>query len=703
MLLRVFAVLMCSGFVASVAIASQAPPDLGQLEGEAMAVHQAVLQAKERISKSDSASPEKSAKARWNEYFKAAEMAFRKGDLLRAQVMLGIAEQFATNLSPLGRDQIEALRIRVYRDWGEGDRGYQHLQSLIARRKLAGLPTDLRVFYLDRLLEQGDELSFEWIFRKFYSKMRGEERSFYRWGKLLLEKKNARLAFLVLSGIRSRSEWYPHAVFLRGIAHVLNGDFSKALSFFQKSQTAAEQKGEKDLAALALLSQGRIYLFLANTEAAAEAFHAVGPDTRYHPEARYELLLMRFGRGEFRESWNISTDFLLTHPLYERVSRFWLAQAYSLLSVDRVEEAYRVLVSLRERYQGITKEVQRLREISRTEKEKSPASSNLEVIHFLDRVRAQAEQEYRRVGLGGRMDAFTQELSLAREVWQEVMIALLPGCSSRQSAKESCRLERIRSDLINLEAELENVSQEFLPAEVWGKLKDTSPPREFRGVQAEIEKMGSTGNIDLARLIGAMKREEEAVKSRRRWIAWVRKELKQAEAVEPLEGRKTLHAAWGTVLEAETGLGLLEKKIVARETENYLKYNPLIKKLAVTLPGIETKLKTIKSEADRIRQGIDEVALQNELQGEEEVFLQGIAVLNDISVQRSHAVPGKEEGGSHGEEETSPERFVLQRQVTELKLADRLNQLEQNVIVKLLGALEEDVLEYQKVGLFGEI
>jgi len=690
MLIRSLSTVIVSIWLAFGVSAEQPPV---QLEEQARTIHRAVLQAKERITKAEEASPETSAKARWNEYFRAAEMAFRKGDPLRAQIMLGIAEQFSLNLSPLGRDQLDVLKIRVYRDWGEEERGYQRLQSLIAKRKLAGLPTDLKVFYLDRLLEQEDYVSFEWIFRKFYSKMRGEEGSFYRWGKRLLEKKNARLAFLVLSGIQAKNEWYARSLYLRALANILNGDFDKALSFFSECQRAAGESGEKDLAALSLISQGRIHQFLGRKEEAGRSYEAVDLDSLYYPDAQYELFLMRFTEGNYEASWKISALSLVDHPLHEGGSKQWLAQAYSLIAADRLEAAFRVLNSIKERYQGTEKEVERLRELSKLKSDTQPASSNLDAVYFLERVEEQTELEYRRTGIGERIEIFEQGLELLQGVWKDVMVALLPGCRSEQSEKESCRLSGLRTNLYELEDKLKEATRGLIEPGIWERLEKTSPPRKISGVQEEIQRMGSSGDIDLAGLIGAMKREEEAVKARRIWIAWVRKELGSAESSRDPEERNKINAAWGLVLEAETDLGFLEKKIVARETEHYLKFNPLVKKLAVTIPSIENKMKTIKGEAERIRRGISELKLKEILEEEEQIYLQGLAVLKDISVSTS---------GRGQEAEEMRERFTtysLSRPVGELKLEDRLKQLSKNMIVELLRTLEEQILDSQKSGL----
>jgi len=687
-----------------------AGPEIFALEERAKAVNQAVFQLKQQVSQVAAISPEELIKMRGNEYSLGITVAFQDRDFLRAQAMADLAEKYAANLSLAERDQINLYRIRAYRDQGEESRGYLLLQSLIGERKLSELPPDLQVFYLEQLLNQGDYQTFEWIFRKLYSSIKNEDRSFYRWGKRLLEDKMAPLALLTLSGIQTGNQFFSRSLYLRALAQVQNGDLFGALSLFTQCQQLAEKNGEKTLADLALLAQARIGIFLEKSREVGPKYAAISSDSPYFPEAQYELFLFAFRRGDYPAGLKAARDLALKYPLDPNNSKFRLGEAYSLLGMGYSEEAVRVLEALKARSQQLERLAQDFGRILAADRPETGGLSELGILDLLDRARKRAGEEFQESKLEIRGKEMDREFERVLDLWEEVVLKLLPGCVPGQAENEICRLNQIQDELGKLDQELFQLSQDFLPDQARKALLARSPLNQTPGATSQFQGLSLPGEVDLTGLIEMIQKEEAKGKLRLEWINSVRKELKLQNEVSPWKEWQKLDECWGLVLEAEVGFVALQKKLVARETKDFLKFNPLIKRIALILANLETQREETRQQGMDILLALKQMEVQAEIDKEKEIFLQALAVLQEVPAEGAGnppAVQGKSPAGETARQETgtppagSPSLAGGQNLPTQssglnlaakLRLKERLVKLEPNLLVKVLRTLDAEPL-----------
>ncbi|MDD5224289.1 MAG: hypothetical protein PHE84_09875 [bacterium] len=690
---------------------SPSPPEIQALEERAKAVNQAVFQLKEEVSRVAAISPGELVKMRGSEYSLGVTVAFRDQDFLRAQAMADLAEKYTADISPAERDRINYYRIRAYRDLGEESRGYLLLQSLLGEKKISGLPPDLQVFYLEQLLNQGDYQTFEWIYRKMYTSIKSEDQSFYRWGKKLLQDKMAPLALLTLSGIRTGSPYFSRSLYLRALAQVQSGDLFEALSLFTQCQQLATRNGEKALVDLALLAQARIGIFLEKSREVGSKYAAIPSDSAYYSEAQYELFLFAFRRQNYPESLRIARTLVLKYPLDPDSSKFRLGEAYSLLGLGNSGEAIRILEALKARGQEFENQSGNLSRIMRQEITETSGIRELAVLSLFDRARKMAEGEFRESKIDSRGDELDREFERVLSLWEEVVLKLLPGCVPGQAENEICRLNRIQEDLGNLDQEMFALSLGSLTDQARKNLQAKSTLTQAPGIQSQVQTLSSSGEADISGLIETIQKEEAKGKLRLEWIKSVRKELKLQNGTQPKKEWEKLDECWGLVLEAETGFVALQKKLVARETKNFLKFNPLIKRIALVLANLEARKDESRRQGKDILQALKEMQAQAEIDKEKDILAQALAVLKEVPrepVGSPASPPVINPGGKPAQKETGPARAGTVSPsgktttpapapgadlAAKLRLKDRLVKLEPNLLVKVLRTLDADPLE----------
>jgi TolA-binding protein len=127
-------------------------------------------------------------------------------------------------------------------------------------------------------------------------------------------------------------------------------DMLKYVKLIKESEKASEEeKNSSDLYA------GKAYLLKADTAQAEKAFNTVVSKTKTvaGAEAKYNIALLQYTRGEYKTSTKTCFDLINNMPSYD----YWVAKSFILLSDNYVAlkdnlQAKSTLLSLIDNYEG---------------------------------------------------------------------------------------------------------------------------------------------------------------------------------------------------------------------------------------------------------------------------------------------------------------------------------------------------------------
>ncbi len=579
-------------------------------------------------------------------YLQAAEIDYQSHNLLKMLTMVNLAEKNLDNFSFQDRKKLYLLKIRAYRDGGENDLGYQAFPALLAEEKLANLPDDIRIYYLDLLLDKEDYQSFELIFNKLNSERKFADSKLYQWAKGLLRKKQGGLALQVLSGIFPGSKLSAQSLYLQALATIYSGNVARAVSLFIECQKSAEKAGDKDLSSLSRLSQGRLEAFLERLGDAEKTYKAIVPDSQYYPEAQYELILLQFQKGDYQGCWENSTRLALLYPLNKNSSKYYLAQASCLLEMGHPEEALRIFNFMRQRYLGLGDELDKvLFHPSPAGSAKLGMPAYLEVMDLLSNSQDEAGEEYQKVGLGKGISELKREIKRVQDFTQQLKDDLSPSCQPNETVKTICQMQKMESDLSNLEKDLEKASREFLPGEFGKEIKEMSAAKRLGEIRDNIHKLNSTKMIASEKLITLRLSSAKAGEITQGWIQLIRRGLEWEGKAEPREEGERLLRIWEVVLETERGLAEIRSlDSVAKQFENYQKLLPVFQYMESQLPPIEAQFREIARQAEQVKGDLELSQVRGVLQEEKEVFFSSLVAMTGLTMQQQTEMKAQIQG-----------------------------------------------------------
>lgn len=608
---------------------------MSSLEQRAKTIHREVAKYKE-ILKHPENFPSLYAQEHGGKYLQAAETDYQSKNLLKMLTMVNLAEKNLDDFSFQDRKKLSLLKIRAYRDWGEDDLGYQLFPGLFGEEKLANLPDDIQIYYLDLLLDKEDYQSFELIFKKLNSEKKFADSKLYQWSKELLRKKQGVLAQQVLSEISSGSNLSAQSLYLQALAIIYSGNVAQAVSLFSECQKSAEKAGDKDLSSLSRLSQGRLETFLERLGDAEKTFKAIVPDSQYYPEAQYELILLQFRQRDYQGCWENSMRLTLFYPLDKNSPKFYLAQASCLLEMGNQKEALQVFYFIKQRYLKLRDELdQVLLHPSTTGLAKLEMLSYLEVMDLLSNSQAEAGEEYQRVGLEKRISELKREIRRVQDFTRALKNDLYPSCQQNETGKTICQVQRMESDLSNLEKDLEKASRRFLPKEFWKEVKEISAMKRLGDIRDTIHKLNSSPMVPFEKLITLRLSSVKAGEIIQGWIQLIRRGLEREGKSELREEGEKLLIIWKVVLETERGLAEIQTlDPVAKQFENYPKLLPVLQYLESRLPPIEARFREITRQAEQVKGDLELSQVRGALQEEKEVFFSSLVAMTGLTMQQ---------------------------------------------------------------------
>ncbi|HMI05486.1 MAG TPA: tetratricopeptide repeat protein [Pedobacter sp.] len=182
------------------------------------------------------------------------------------------------------------------------------------------------------------------------------ERSLVSISELFLNQKKYNEAIVYLKRLETTADYKAHYSYainnLIKAYDALNmpDDMLKYVKLIKESEKASEEeKNSSDLYA------GKAYLLKADTAQAAKAFSTVVSKTKTvaGAEAKYNLALLQYARGEYKTSTKTCFDLINNMPSYD----YWVAKSFILLSDNYVAlkdnlQAKSTLLSLIDNYEG---------------------------------------------------------------------------------------------------------------------------------------------------------------------------------------------------------------------------------------------------------------------------------------------------------------------------------------------------------------